>query len=195
MTNVDYAALFAKADADLKDANARYSQAAADSMDAAFRGLVFGCAAHDVTTIKLEPSDQGDYMSIVWLLGPDGDDHEDSDDLSDDLWNFASDLTDYTDAPWRILPGITVPDVGYTVEIDVKVAAEGLVGLAGEAAPEQLTRRDDMVGKTIASIEEGSETYLDTYKDEVTVEQTYITFTDGTKATFGEVSMDLYTTD
>lgn len=121
-----YSALFTQADADLKDANERYSQAAADSMDAAFRGLVFGCAAEGVTEIELEPSDQGDYMSINELTSPDD---EVNDRLTEDLWNFASDLTDYPDAPWRILPGVTPDDRGYRVTIDVKAAAEGLVEL------------------------------------------------------------------
>lgn len=123
----DYEALFAKADADLKDANERYSQAAVDSMDAAFRGLVFGCAAEGVSEIRLEPSDQGDYMSIVFLLDADGDEHGEG--LDEDLWNYASDLTDYPDAPWRILAGVTNPTLrgDYTVTIDVKVAAEGLL--------------------------------------------------------------------
>lgn len=126
MPDPTYEALFTKADADLKDANERYAQAAVDSMDAAFRGLVFGCAAQGVTEIELEPSDQGDYMSINDLIGPDD---VDVDTLMEDLWNFASDLTDYPDAPWRILPGVTVPERTYVVTIDVKAAAEGLVEL------------------------------------------------------------------
>lgn len=124
-----FQALFNTAEADLKDANERYQQAAVDSMDAAFRGLVFGCAAEGVTEIELEPSDQGDYMSINEFTAPDD---VDVDTLMEDLWNFASDLTDLPDAPWRILPGVTVPTErgDYIVTIDVTVAAEGLLDLA-----------------------------------------------------------------
>lgn len=119
--------LFTKAQADLDDANERYRQAAVDSMDAAFRALVFGSRAVGVETVRLDPSDQGDYMTTTHFLDASGEDHPDADALDEQFWQFASDLTDYPDAPWRILAGVEVAENGTSVSIEIRQAALGLL--------------------------------------------------------------------
>ena len=124
---LDYAALATQAATAHHEANKRYSQALQDSQLGAFWELVFTCAAGGIVTIKLSPSDQGDYMTIDEALDAEGNDLVD--DL-DDLYDTANDLPDTIDSHWAILPGVTYEDsrrYGDTATIDITVAAPAAV--------------------------------------------------------------------
>lgn len=204
---VDYLALAAQATTDHAAANQRHQEAVRDSQLAAFAQLVFTAAGHDVSTVKLTPSDQGDWMSVASYDCPDGEPTGDVDDLEEAMDDAVSDLPDTIHSYWADLPGVTYDGdrrYGDKATVDVHAAATALLeqtqqnadGAESATGPAPVVvREQEMVGKTVASVTAGEEQVRDTYKDEYTVERTLITFTDGTQAMFGEVHMDLYSID
>lgn len=117
----DYAALAAQAETEHRKANERYTAAVEDSQLAAFRELVFTAAADGITEVKLEPSDQGDYMSITSVTG--GSDDLDMEEVLD---QSAMDLPDTIHSYWAALPGVTYDSSkrrGDWAVIDIVVAA------------------------------------------------------------------------
>ena len=134
MTTPDYVALAAKAETNHRTANERYAQAKRDSEIAAFSELVFHAAAAGVVTVELEPSDQGDWMSIVDFADAKGN-QPDEEGLEEALDNGAMDLQDYSEAHWVMLPGVTYDNSKRTTDratIDIPVAAQGLLDLIAE---------------------------------------------------------------
>lgn len=130
MTDPDYAALAAQAEKDHRAANERFQEAKTASETSAFRQVVFAAAAAGVTTINLEPSDQGDHMSLTDVEPEELHTNE----LDNELWDGISDLSDYTQADWIAMVGVTVDggvgpnrDQINTASIDVKAAAEALL--------------------------------------------------------------------
>jgi hypothetical protein len=123
MTDPDYEALAEQAVKDHAEANERYSQAFRDSEYAAFQELVFTAAAAGVTVVNLEPSDQGEHMTITDYEGGD-------DDVEEMLDQAAMDLADNMSAHWTMLPGVTYEGSkrnSDNASIDIKVAAEALI--------------------------------------------------------------------
>lgn len=124
----DYGALAAQAAQDHRAANERFQEAKTASEMASFRQVVFACAAAGVTKISLEPSDQGDHMS---LLDVEPEELHDS-DLDNELWDGVSDLSDYTSSDWGGQAGVEFEishrdDQITSATIDIKVAAEALL--------------------------------------------------------------------
>lgn len=123
MTTLDhYAALARLAESEHRLANERYTQAVKDSQLAAFRELVFTAAAAEVTHVSLEPSDQGDYMSVNPL--------DVDDEVMESLDNGAADLPDTIHSYWAKLPGVEYESsrrMGDKAVIDIKVAADALL--------------------------------------------------------------------
>lgn len=118
----DYSALAAAAEKAHREANERYAEAFRDSEIAAFNELVFTAAAAGVATVVLEPSDQGDHMTIDSYVENDPLDGEEK-DLFDSLYEGAMDLQDSISGTWAILPGVSWDDRGYRATIDITVAA------------------------------------------------------------------------
>jgi hypothetical protein len=134
VTGPDYAALAAKAQADHTAANERYWQAKRDSEIAAFSELVFHAAAAGVVTVELEPSDQGDWMTVVDFTDAEGKQPEDA-GLESALDDGAMDLQDYSEAHWTMLPGVTYESSKRTTDratIEIPEAAQGLLDLETE---------------------------------------------------------------
>lgn len=202
-TPADYRALAEQATHDHTAANKRYQDAVRDSQLAAFAQLVFTAAAADVITVHLEPSDQGDYMTVSGVVGTD-DTVPDVDE--DTLEDGASDLPDTVHSYWAVLPGVAYESdrrYGDKATVDVHAAAAPLLeqvqaptaDTPAAASNAVIVREQEMVGKTIASVSTGEEQVRDTYDDEFTIDRTLLTFTDGTQAAFGEIRMDTYTID
>jgi len=117
-----YAALAVLAIAEHRAANERYAAAMKDSQLAAFRELVFTAAANDIPEVWLEPSDQGDYMTLTGISF--------DDDLVELLEDAATDLPDTRSSHWADLPGVLYEDSkrrGDRATINVRVAAEALL--------------------------------------------------------------------
>ena len=122
MADPDYPLLAAQAAQDHQSANVRYRKALRDSQHYAFSELVFTAAAADLTHVSLEPSDQGDYMTVQSL--------DVDDDVMEALEEGAMDLADTIHSHWAGLPGVDYEDSrrnGDRATIDIQVAAAALL--------------------------------------------------------------------
>lgn len=124
----DYAALADAAGKARQEANERFQQARADSETAALRELVFTAASYGVTTLTLEPSDQGDYMTVSEI------EPEVSGEAEDYIGDAGSmDMSDYSHADWAGADGVEVTEFSHRDDqirmatIDITVAAQAFL--------------------------------------------------------------------
>lgn len=145
----EYAALAEQAFTDRQKANERYQQALKDSQLAAHRELVFTAATEDITHVSLEPSDQGDYMTVEAL--------DVDDDTMEALDGAAADLPDTIHSYWATLPGVTYESSrrnGDRATVDIKAAAEALIAATPETEVEKPRPvLPDDIGELVAVID------------------------------------------
>lgn len=138
----DYAELAEKAYTERQSANARFREARAASEAAALRELVFTAASYGVTRLLLEPSDQGDYMTVSEI---EPEVEAEAEDYISDSGSY--DLSDDQHADWLTMAGVEQTEFNIRSEqirkasIDIKVAAEALIA----ATVEHATRRVETV--------------------------------------------------